>query len=282
MKKPLLLSAVLAGLCISNTSNGAVILGGDAVNQASADSILDIVFAIDTSGSMNDDIVAISTVAASVIQNLQCPDSNVYVRARFFGNVGTAAGVFNESLRNYIINNGGTVSANFNDTEDNGPAVSNIISNSSLFFTDDSTALQDYYKAIVTIGDEGTLNGAPVTQDDWTAASAANQAAIANDVLLFSWITDDPSAGVPALFETMAEGGTPPSPFTGTFGATGGVFVQSGSSGGTGAIGTTLENIICVAGSGGTPTPDGGSTILLMAPAAFGLFAFGRRLKNRK
>ena len=280
MKKILLLSSAIASLGFATASNAAIILGGDAASQASADSILDIVFAIDTSGSMSDDILAISTVARDVIEGLQCTDSNVYVRARFFGNVGAAAGVFDESLRGFILANGGTVPANFTDTEDNGPAVSSIISNSSLFFTDDSVGSQTYYKAVVSIGDEGTLNGSPVLADDWAAAYDANQAAIASDTLLFSWITDDPFAGVPALFEAMAEGGA--NPFGGAaLGATGGTFVQSGASGGPDGIANTLQDIICTAGSGGTGVPDGGSTFLLLAPAVFGMFAFGRRMQKK-
>lgn len=63
---------------------------------------------------------------------------------------------FNENVRSYVLAKGGTPSTN--QSEDNGPAVVD--------------------HAIVTIGDEGTQDGAPVAQNDWDVAFQANQLAI--------------------------------------------------------------------------------------------------------
>lgn len=142
-------------------------------------------------------------------------------------------------------------------------------------WNDDSLAGQDYYKAVVTIGDEGTEDGRPVYQSDWDAAYVANQAAIANDVFLFSWMTDDPYNGVPALFETMAVGGSGGGY---AFGNTGGSFID-----GRGGIDVqgTLEDLFCTAGSGGTSVPEP-SIILLMGTSFFGLVGYSRKRFSKK
>ena len=100
IRKKLLASGLALAMLYgaASTANASYMTGGDAVDQASADDILDIVFAIDTSGSMYDDINAIGAVAQSVIANLQCPDCNVWVRARFMGIAGTYGSVFNETV----------------------------------------------------------------------------------------------------------------------------------------------------------------------------------------
>ena len=56
MKKQSILKGLLAPalLGLACNANASLLIGGDAVNQASATSILDIVFAIDTSGSMSE------------------------------------------------------------------------------------------------------------------------------------------------------------------------------------------------------------------------------------
>jgi len=255
-----------------------VLTGGDAASEAAADVVLDIVFAIDTSGSMTDDIAAIGTAAQNVIRNLNCPDCDVWVRARFFGIDGGYGAVFNESLRSYInnlplvdVNNNPIVSA-INSTEDNGVAVQEL---ANYYEWAGAGPGQDYYKAVVHIGDEGAQDGTPVNQADYDAGYAGNQAAILNGVMVFSWVTDDPYAGVPALFYAMAQGGGPLGGHT--FGATGGIGITQGS-GDSGAVETKLEEIICFAAGGGTGTPDAGGSVVLLG---LGLAALGLiRRKN--
>ncbi len=97
IKKLLTLGAAGSAALLCSQATGSTIIGGDAANQASANSVLDIVFAIDTSGSMNDDIAAIGGIAQRVIRDLVCPDS--VVRARFMGLTSTSGSVFNEHVR---------------------------------------------------------------------------------------------------------------------------------------------------------------------------------------
>jgi len=275
LNKVLTLAAAMAAS--SSGLHAATIIGGDAVDQASAGAILDIVFAIDTSSSMQDDIGAIGAAAARVISTIQCPEIDVYVRARFVG-ITQSQGIFNENVRALVIAAGGSPLSN--SSEDNGPVVSDIINNSSLFFTNDATGLQDYYQAIVTIGDEGTQDGAPAaTAADWDAARQANTDAVNSNTLLFSWITD-PQTGVPEVFGAMAEGGS--SPFGGAdLAATGGILFQTT---GTEDVAATLEEIICKAGTGGEPpngVPDGGTTFALFGLVISGL-AGARRFLSKK
>ena len=271
----LALAGAMTGL-IGNVQS-SVLTGGDAVDQASADQILDIVFVIDTSGSMVDDIAAIGAVAQAAIQNLECPDCDVWVRARFMG-ITQNTGIFDENVRSYVLNKGGIPSSN--QSEDSGWAVVDLVNNYN--FNNDAVGSQQYFKAIVTIGDEGTEDGQPVNAADYTAALAANQAAINNDVFLFSWVTDDPFAGVETLFELMAEGGTNPNaPSNGAhvFGDTGGAYVKQGAN--TGEVQTRLQEIICIAatgGTGGSNVPDAGMTLGLLGMSVLGLHIARKRI----
>jgi len=268
----------------ASSTKAYTVTGGDAVDQASADAVVDIVFAFDTSGSMTADITAIRNAINTVLANLDCPDIDIWVRARLTGIA--ANSVFGENVRSVDIANNG--SSSINSTEDNGPVVNAIIDNSSTYFVDDTTASQTYHQAVVSVGDEGTQNGAPVGSSDWNAAYSANQAAINSGTLLFTWL-GSPFPGsntdVALVFEAMAEGGARPATDQNgnpldpgpALGDTGGIFVEQ-SDLAAAAVEARLEHILCLTGTGGTPTPDGGSSILMLG-AALGLFSLARRNK---
>lgn len=263
------LFVLFIALFLSANVQASTLTGGDAVDQASADDILDIIFLIDTSGSMFDNINAIGAVAQSAIEDLQCPDCNVYVRATF-------AAIHINYYSNTVFNEvfSGT---SLNSTEDNGWAAYDAINSvEGTWWTNDAVGTQDYYRAVVTIGDEGTEDGYPIYQNDWDAAYAANQAAIDSGVFLFSWVTDDAYTGVPDLFQKMATGGTGGGY---NFGDTYGSFIDDTA--GTGDVKQTLQDIICTAGSGGTinnPVPEP-ATMLLFGLGILGLAGVSRRKK---
>lgn len=270
MKKVLASFLFASMVGVPAISNALVITGGDAADQASADDVLDIIFLIDTSGSMYDDINAIGSVAQSTIKNLQCPECDVYVRATFAGINGTYGGTFNQAFT------GNPGDDHVDSSEDNGGAALDAINMAEgSWWTNDATVDQDYYRAVVTIGDEGTENGQPVYSSDYDIAYLANQAAIAKNVFLFSWVTNDPYSGVVDLFKTMALGGTYGSY---TFGYAGGGFVNDAA--GTGDVAETLEDIICTAGSGGGNQIPEPTTMLLFGTGLAGLAAVSRKKRT--
>jgi hypothetical protein len=254
------------------------ITGGDAPDQASADAVLDIFFAIDTSGSMGDEASTIGNLTNNVVTNLDCPDTDVWVRARFFGIDGTWGGtLFDEDMVPYVTANGAAPPVT-NQSEDNGPAVQDLVMFNDL--VDDTTASQNYAKAVVSIGDEGTENGAPVAQDDYDAAFAANQAAIANGFFVFSILGNFPSAGAEDVFRLMAEGGSGGGY---TFSDTGGTFTTSE----TASTEQDIEDIICTAVAPPTPaettpipTMNEWGMIIFMVIAGIGAAYYLRRRKT--
>lgn len=272
------LGAAALAAAMPLTSHAALLIGGDAANQASANSIVDIVFAIDTSGSMTDDIASIALKAQQVITNLNCPNTDCYVRARFFGINGTSGSVFNENLATYINGRNGSATNLINNTEDNAPAVTELVN--WYEWNNDALPGQNYYRAIVTIGDEGAQDGDPVNLADYDAAVAANQAAVAAGIFVFSWLADDPTnAQVGPLFQAMATGGSITNGFgTFNFTNTGGGYISGALTDVT--VEQQLESIICATAGGGNPnpTPEPG-TLALASLALAGAIGLRRRRK---
>lgn len=268
MKKRILTAAASLFLGFSWNASAGFLATGDATDQANADVILDIVFAIDTSGSMSDEIAGITTAMPNIISDLSCPCNDIFVRASFMGITETAGGLFNETVRNYVLGLGETPVSN--QSEDNGPAVTDLANWYN--WTDDSTVDQDYFKAIVTIGDEGTEDGHPIDQADWDAAFVANQAAASNDILLFSLVgTPWPSyigskAERDAVFLAMAEGGSGGLTTTYSFDDTGGKFIETTAN----TLENDLKNILCTAAGCATNIPEP-ATLILMGIGLLGI-----------
>jgi len=275
LNKILCATATVAASWMPMSAQAVLLIGGDAPSQAAANSIVDIVFAIDTSGSMTDDVASIAAKAADVIRNLNCPDTDCYVRARFFANRGATGTVFNEDAYNYVNARNGAALPRFNDTEDNGLVVSDLIE--FYEWNNDAAPGQNYYRAIVTIGDEGMADGSPVNATDYQAAFDANQAAIAAGIFLFGWVADDPTtAAVGPLFQAFAVGGS----LGGfNFGNTGGGYISGPLTDVT--VEAQLEDIICGVAGGGTPPGVPEPTSLALAGLALtGVLASRRRARR--
>lgn len=255
--------------------------GGDATSQDAADDILDIVFVFDTSGSMGDEINALVPKMQDIVSNIDCPDCDVWVRATLMGINSSGRGL-GENVVNYTINAGGTPVSNH--SEDNAPAVQDMANWYN--WNDDSDADQDYFKAIVTIGDEGTEGGHPINADDWAAADAANQAAIDEDVMVFS-VLGTPYYTRPAdvqardaVFTALAVGG---SGYGYTLADTGGTVTHTTDN----TIEADIEAIICTAAGGGTggggpdPIPEP-TTMLLLGAGLTGIIGAKRKKLLKK
>jgi len=270
-------------------ASAATIEGGDVGTQAEADVLLDIAFLIDTSGSMSDEASDITNMMGDVVTNLECPNCDVWVRADFYGIGGTwgTSSLFDTDMD---IITGDVTDTLTNNDEDNAPAVTDMINYASIWSSDDTTGDQEYYRAIVTIGDEGTEDGyepSGINDADWEAADIANQAAIDGNFFIFS-LTGTPwssyswdAANMQAVFSAMAIGGTGGSTDQYILDNTGGTFATTSSE----TLRTDIEAIICLAGSGGTgsddelPVPEPG-TILLMGIGLAGLAASRMRKKK--
>lgn len=267
-------------------TSASTIEGGDVTSMGEADVLLDIAFLIDTSGSMSDEAAGITALMGGVVNNLECPDCNVWVRADFYGIGGTWASSLFDTNMDYIT--GHSSDTLTNNAEDNAPAVTDMINYASFWSSDDSTGDQEYYRAIVTIGDEGTEDGyepSGINDADWAAADVANQAAIDGGFFIFSltgtpWSTYEwDAANMQAVFSAMAVGGTGGSSNQYILENTGGTFATTSSE----TLQGDIEAIICIAGSGGTgsgtePVPEPG-TILLMGVGLAGLAFYKRKRK---
>lgn len=280
MKKMILLFAVISTFLLCGKSDAAYFTGGDASDIDTATSILDIVFVSDTSASMQDEMTFISNNIVRIINNLDCPECDVYIRATLLGINGTF-GNFNQTTRNYVYNATHTTYGITNHQEDNAPAVTDMV---NYYLWDDASSFradQNYYKAVVTIGDEGTDDGYPVNNPDWNAARVANQAAIANDVMVFSLIGtvwpayagDQPNRD--AVFTALAVGGA--NPYGAALGNTGGAAYFTTSD----TLEADLEAILCRAATGGNtdPVPEPG-TLFLLGSGLFGLFGARKKMKK--
>ena len=233
---------VFSLICLG-AGNAGSLNGGDAATAEAADTFVDIVFAIDNSGSMGDEAASISDNVQAAIENLQCPNIDVWVNARFMGITGTWGGTLFDEVATTILSNAGD-STTINSSEDNGPVVYDF-SIAQNYWQGAATGTQAYQKAVVTIGDEGLQNGSPVNQDDYDVGKEANDEAIGNDTLVFSIIGNSPSTGAAELFTALAEGGVELGGHQ--FNPTGGFAVDSTDEN----LQTRLEEVFCTAGTGG-------------------------------
>ncbi|MCK5353946.1 MAG: IPTL-CTERM sorting domain-containing protein [Methyloprofundus sp.] len=196
-------------LLFINSAHAALISGGDAASKEAADSVVDIVFAIDTSGSLQPGANNISDSINDAISTMQCPDIDVWVDARLVGIRGVwGATLFNERAETVLTNVGAATT--INHSEDNAPVVFDFAAANDSYYVNDTELGQSYAKAIVTIGDEGLDNGVPVNQADYDAGKRANDLAIANNLLVFSFYDarfygDQKISAAP--FQAISEGG---------------------------------------------------------------------------
>ena len=280
--KKLYISLIIAiSLCCLNIGNAGSLNGGDAASAATADTFVDIVFAIDTSGSMGGDATSISNNIQSVVEALECLDVNVWVKARFLGLDGTWGGTLFDEVAETVLATAGD-SVTINHSEDNGPVVYDFAVAQNYWLGPENGG-QTYQKAVVTIGDEGLQNGGSSgqDQDDYDVGKLANDAAIANDTVVFSIIGSTPYSGAVEIFTALAEGGATLGGHQ--FNATGGFAISASGQ----DLQTRLEAVLCQAATvnlepvDSVPIPTLSPWILVFLAtllAYFGYVGLGRRL----
>lgn len=184
----------------SFSANAGRLTGGDAISQEAADIVLDLVFISDTSGSMSSELQAISETMPKVVEQLSCPQKDIWVRSRYMGLTSQGRGLFDETL-NQVLPSSQIKHLSIDDFH---IGVDNVATHYP--YNDDTRADQGYVKAVVTIGDGGSTT----TANNHLRTYEANRAAIANDVIVFSVLSSYPYAGTEKAMTALSQGGLLP------------------------------------------------------------------------
>lgn len=176
--------------------------GGSVEQQQHADVVADIVFTIDTSGSMGAAIHRISDILEDTVHNLQCSDATLWLRARFLGMGSVNIGWFNENIRNVT---GQSLS------DDQYQRAPYLLAQHYSFeqapagqSAEPLLAHQAHVKAIVSIGDGGNTGNSA----DLHHHLLSNQSAILHNILLFTIHQEnDNGCDTAGKMRVMSEGG---------------------------------------------------------------------------